>query len=64
MAASSPGPLLTVRAAVVLLIAVVVGIVAGVLGFFATAGLSGAILVGGCAAGGALALFHSLLDRR
>jgi hypothetical protein len=54
---------LTVRAAVVLLIAVVVGLVAGAVGFFAYRDFPTAVLVGGGAAGGALVLFHGLLGR-
>ena len=60
---SSPGPLLTVRAAVVLLIALVVGLVAGTLGLLAYRDVPAAVLVGGGAAGGALLLFHGLLAR-
>jgi hypothetical protein len=60
----SPDPLLTVRAALVLLIAIVVGLVAGVLGYFATSAIANAALIGGGAAGAALALFHTVLDRR
>lgn len=64
MATPPPGPLLSVRAALVLLIAIVVGQVAGILGYFANGGIATAVLIGGTAAGGALALFHTLLDRR
>jgi hypothetical protein len=53
--------LLTVRAAVVLLIAAVVGIVAGGLGFLAYRDVPIALLLAGGAGGSALALFHSLL---
>lgn len=63
MPSPPPGPLLTVRAAVVLLIAVVVGLIAGVTGYLAYRDFPTAVLVGGGAAGGTLALFHSLLDR-
>jgi hypothetical protein len=63
MTTPPPGPLLTVRAALILLIAAVIGLVAGTLGYFANGGLATAALVGGGAAGGALALFHALLDR-
>ena len=59
-----PGPLLTIRAALILLIAVVAGLVAGVLGYFAHGEIATAVLVGGGAGGGALALFHTLLDHR
>jgi hypothetical protein len=64
MATPPPGPLLSVRAALILLIAIVVGLIAGVLGYFANEGIATAVLIGGGGAGGALALFHSLLDRR
>ncbi|MGH3831415.1 MAG: hypothetical protein ACRDRS_13375 [Pseudonocardiaceae bacterium] len=64
MAAPPPGPLLSVRAALVLLIAVVVGLVAGILGYISSGGIATAALVGGSGAGSALALFHSLLDRQ
>jgi hypothetical protein len=63
MRSPSPDPLLTVRAAVVLLIAVVVGLVAGAVGFLAHRDLPTAVLVGGGAAGAALVLFHGLLGR-
>lgn len=61
---NNPPSLISVRAAVVLLLALVVGLVAGSLGFFATGGVANAILIGGAGAGAALALFHSLIDRR
>lgn len=64
MSSSPSDPLLTVRTAVVLLIAAVVAIVAGVLGFFAYRDVSVALLLAGCAGGSALALFHSLLAHR
>jgi len=60
----TPGPLLSVRAAVVLLIAAVVGLVAGALGFLATGSVPAAVLTGGGAAGGAALLFHTLVDSR
>jgi hypothetical protein len=64
MATPPPGPLLSVRAALVLLIAVVVGLIAGTLGYFASGGIAMASLVGGGGAGTALTLVHNLLDRR
>lgn len=64
MATPPPGPLLSVRAALVLLIAVVVGLVAGILGYLAYGGIAIATLVGGGGSGAALALVHNLLDRR
>jgi hypothetical protein len=60
---ASPGPLLTVRAAVVLLLALVVGVLAGVLSFLAEHSVPAAVLWGGGAAGGALMLFHSIIGR-
>ncbi|HZD15053.1 MAG TPA: hypothetical protein VE196_07995 [Pseudonocardiaceae bacterium] len=64
MMATPPGPLLSVRAALVLLIAVMVGLIAGVLGYFAHGGIATSVLIGGGGAGSALALFHTLLDRQ
>jgi len=63
MSSPPPGPLLPVRTAVVLLIAAVVGIVAGMLAMFAYHDVPVALLLAGGAAGGALALFHGLLAR-
>jgi hypothetical protein len=63
MTARSPGPLITVRAAVVLLSAGVVGIIAGSLSYLADADAATALLVAGGAVGAALALFHNLLGR-
>jgi hypothetical protein len=63
MTAPSPGPLLSVRAALVLLIAVIVSLVAGMLAYFAYGGIATAALVGGGGGGGSLALAHTLLDR-
>ena len=48
----------------VLLLATFAGIVAGILAALASQPLPAAALVGGGAAGGALALFHSLIGRR
>jgi hypothetical protein len=56
-------PLLTVRAAVVLLLAVVVGLLTGGLAHLADHSLPAAVLVAGGAAGGALLLFHTVIDR-
>jgi len=61
MPSSSPNRLLTVRAALLLLIAAIVGLVAGAVGYFAYRDLAIAVLVGGGAAGGALGLLHGLL---
>lgn len=63
MTPSSPGPLLTVRAAVLLLLALVVGVLAGGLSYLADHSVPSAVLWGGGAAGGALALFHTLIGR-
>jgi hypothetical protein len=63
MVSPPSGPLLSVRSAVVLLVALVVGLLASFLGFFATGGLANAMLIGGAAAGGALALSDRLLGR-
>jgi len=57
------GPLLTVRAALVLLMASVVGLVAGGLAYLTDHDVPAAVLVGAAAAGGALLLFHTLLGR-
>jgi len=63
MTSSPPGPLLTVRAAVVLLLASIIGLIAGGLTYVGDHSLPGAVLVGGGAAGGALLLFHTIIDR-
>ena len=63
VAAPSSSSLLPVRTAVVLLIAGVVGICAGVLGYLSNHDLAGAALVGGAGAGAALLLFHTLVGR-
>jgi hypothetical protein len=57
----SPGSLLPVRAAVVLLGALVIGVIAASLGYLAHRNVPTALLIGGGALGGALALFHTLL---
>ncbi|MGH3779749.1 MAG: hypothetical protein ACRDRO_03725 [Pseudonocardiaceae bacterium] len=64
MATPPPSPLLSIRAALILLIAIVVGLVAGTLNYLANGGIAAAVLIGGSAAGGALALFNALLDHR
>jgi hypothetical protein len=63
MTAAPGGPLLTVRAAVVLVAAGIVGLIAGGLAHLADHSLPEAVLVGGGAAGAALLLFHTLIDR-
>lgn len=57
-------PLLATRAALVLLIAVMVGVVAGTLAFHAsgTRNVAAAALVGASAAGGALLMFNNLVS--
>lgn len=55
--------LLSVRTTMLLLLATFAGIVAGVLAGLAGQPLPAAALVGGGTAGGALALFHSLIER-
>ncbi|MFC9693542.1 hypothetical protein ACFTSF_33640 [Kribbella sp. NPDC056951] len=56
--------LLSVRAVVILLIASVVGCIAGTLAFLAGQPLAAAVLVGGGAAGGTLGLAHTLIQER
>ena len=63
MTPSPPGPLLSVRAAVVLLLALVVGLCACGLAYLANHSLPADALVGGGAAGGALMLFHTVIGR-
>jgi hypothetical protein len=58
-----PGPLLTTRAALIWLTAIVVGLVAGTLGYLANHDIPTAILIGGGATGNAIVLFHTVLDR-
>jgi hypothetical protein len=55
--------LLTVRATVVLMLALVVGLGAGYLSYLADHDPATAILVGGSAAGAALLLFHNVVDK-
>ena len=59
-----PEPLLSLRAAVVLLLAVVTGVAGGVFAYLAGQPVPAAVLVGGGAAGGALMLFHKVVGRR
>lgn len=59
-----PRPLLSVRAALVLLSAFVIGFVAGVLAYLGYKSVPVAALIGGSAAGGGLALVHGLVERR
>ncbi len=62
MAPSPPGPLLTVRAAVVVVLALNVGVLAGALSFLADPSVPVAVLCGSGAAGTALLLFHTLVE--
>lgn len=63
MTSSSPGPLLSLRAAVVLLLALLVGLSACVLAYLAGHSLPAALLAGGSATGGAVMLFNSVIGR-
>jgi hypothetical protein len=63
MSSHTPGPLLTVRAAVVLLLAVVSGVIAGGLSYLSDPSVPAAVRWGGGAAAGALVLFHSIVER-
>lgn len=64
MTPTPPGPLLSVRTAVVLLLAVLVGLCARRLAYLANHSLPADALVGGGAtAGGALMLFHAVIGR-
>lgn len=60
---SPPGPLLSVRAAVVLLLALLVGLCACGLAYRAGHSLPAAVLIGGSATGGAVVLFNTLIGR-
>jgi hypothetical protein len=61
---SEPERLLSLRATMVLLLAVLTGVAAGVLAHLAGQPVAAAVLVGGGAAGAALALFHNLIGHR
>ena len=63
MAPTPPAPLLTVRAAVVLLTALIVGVLAGGLAYLVDHSVPAAVLWGGGAAGGAVLLFHTVIGR-
>ena len=58
-----PDPLLSVRAAVILLLALVTGGAAGVLGYLAHRSFPGALLIARSAAGGAIMLFNAMIGR-
>ncbi|MBB3753622.1 hypothetical protein FHT44_006144 [Mycolicibacterium sp. BK634] len=53
--------LLTLRSAVVLLCALIIGIVAGVLTYLSTRGVAGALLAAGTAFGGAVLWFNKII---
>jgi hypothetical protein len=63
MPQSSSDPLLTLRAAVILLLALVAGGSAGVLAYLAHHSVPAAALVAGGTVGTATLLFHSLIGR-
>ncbi|HZD15557.1 MAG TPA: hypothetical protein VE196_10650 [Pseudonocardiaceae bacterium] len=63
MTPNNPDPLISVRAAVVLLLTLMVGVSAGVVSYVAHHQIPDAVLVGGAAAGAALMLFHTALGR-
>ncbi len=56
-------PLLTVRAALILLLALIAGATATVLAGLARNPLPGALMIGGSATGAALLLFNTLIGR-
>jgi hypothetical protein len=59
--ARSTKPLLTLRASVVLLLAVVVGVGSGALSYLVQHSVAEAVLCGGGATGAALVLFNSII---
>lgn len=63
MTPSPPGPLLSVRAAVVLLLALLTGLCACGLAYLAGHSVPGALLLGGSTGGGAVMLFHNVIGR-
>ena len=63
MPSPPPDPLLTVRAVVVLMLSLIVGLLAGGLSYLAAHDVPTALLVAGGAFGGTVALSHSLLGR-
>ncbi|MBM0255534.1 hypothetical protein [Micromonospora sp. 4G55] len=58
----SLGPLMTVRTAVILLLALVTGLLAGGMSYLVDHSAPSAVLVGSGAAGSALLLFHSVIE--
>ena len=63
MPTTPPAPLLTIRAAVILLLALVTGVLAGFLSYHVDESLPGAVLWGGGSAGASIVLFHSIIGR-
>lgn len=63
MAPSPPGPLLSVRTALVLVLSFMVGTLATLLSYLAHQSLPAAVLVGGGACGASVLLFHTLIGR-
>lgn len=63
MSDSSADPLLTLRAAVILLLALLAGAIAAVLMYLEYHSVPGAALTGGGAIGGAILLFNSVIAR-
>jgi hypothetical protein len=57
----APDTLLTIRAAVVLLLALLIGVLAGWLAYLKSQSVPGAMLVGGGAAAGAVIFFNQLI---
>ena len=56
-----PGPLITQRAALILMMATLIGLIAGGLTFWAQRSTPESILAGGAALGGAIALLHEII---
>jgi hypothetical protein len=63
MTTPPPGPLLSTRAALILLLAFVTGLLAAVLAHLTGDSLPAAALYGTGAAGGALLLFHTIIGQ-
>jgi len=63
MAPQADPPLLTQRAALVLLVAFIVGMLAGVLTYLARSPLPTSVVVGGGAFGGALMIANNVIGR-
>ncbi|WP_213451399.1 hypothetical protein [Rhizomonospora bruguierae] len=53
---------MTVRTAVILLLAFIIGLLAGGMSYLVDPSVPAAVLVGGGAAGSALLLFHSVIE--